>query len=136
METASRPKVYLSYPRRETEWTRRFAEALKSEDVEVWFDVEQIPAGQRWEELAERALRESSVIVTIITADLAQAPSLYFELGVAASSSKTIVPIVPKDLDPSRLPPPLRARQWLVKSSPTETARRLAGQLKAQHVPA
>jgi len=58
-------------------------------------------------EVAEQALRRSDLIVSLVGKGETGSANLFFELGVAVAGNKDFVAVVPKDLDPTRLPVPL-----------------------------
>jgi predicted nucleotide-binding protein len=127
-----KPKVFISYSNKDISWVRQFVDALQDLAVDVWFAERQVPAGRPLQAEVEKALRESDAIVTLLTPDSAQSPNLFFELGAAVGLGKNIVPIVPREMEMSQVPPPLRARQVLVRSTPKETAKLFVSQLKPQ----
>ena len=127
-----KPKIFVSYSLKDVAWARQFVEALASNGVDVWFDAYRIPPGSPIQAEIEKGLRESDLIVTLITPESAQTPNLFFELGAAVGMGKAVVPIVPRGMDLSQLPHPLRLRQVLVRSTPKETAKQLVAQIKPQ----
>ena len=130
------PKVFISYSVKDITWTRQFVDALAALQIDVWFDAYKIRAGQPFQAEMEKGFRESGCIALLLTPETANSPDLFFALGAAAGLGQTIVPIVPKDMDLSLLPAPLRQKQVLIRTSPRETARQLAAQLKPLPVPA
>jgi hypothetical protein len=56
---------------------------------------------------------------------------IFFELGAAIGMGKRVVPIVPKNLDPSNLPLDVRLRRYLIRDSPEHTAEELSNALLA-----
>lgn len=119
-------RVFLSYSRRDADWARSFATALKERGVSVWFDEFDVQPGESLRDALESALRNSDVLVPLLDADNVARPAVFFELGAAIGLGKTVVPIVPKELDPSSLPFDLRLRRYLVRESPEQTAKELS----------
>ena len=75
--------------------------------------------------IPKKGLRESGVIAVVVNlADLFR-PNLLFEVGAAFGMGKRLVPILPKELESSELPYPLRFRQGTLKETPEETAKKL-----------
>jgi hypothetical protein len=124
-------RIYISHARTDREWVLAFAEALTSQGVEVWLDVKQLQLGERLEPAMERGLRESDVIVFVITPDNVRNPYLLFELGAAIGLGTRAVPILSQDVPASELPYPLRVRRFLQRESPEETARKLLAETAA-----
>ncbi|MGH6690032.1 MAG: toll/interleukin-1 receptor domain-containing protein, partial [Gammaproteobacteria bacterium] len=61
------PQVFISYSHDDVEWVRRFAEALRQQNVNVWLDEWQINAGEPLREAIEAGLRSSDAIVSVLT---------------------------------------------------------------------
>jgi hypothetical protein len=118
----------------DADWARSFAEALKARGVGVWLDQFQIAAGESLRDALaklETGLRESDVLVALIAPEPSLKPALFFELGAAIGMGKRVVPIVPRELDTSKLPFELRSRRYLLRDLPEHTAEELARALAA-----
>lgn len=125
-------RVFISYSHEDGDWARSLAEALQKRGVPVWFDQFEIAAGDSLREAIETGLRESDVFVALVRpGDPRNMPSLFFELGAAIGMKKRVVPIVPKEIDPTQLPNELRLRKYLVRETPEETADQLSRALSA-----
>jgi TIR domain-containing protein len=124
------PQVFISYSHSETdkEWVRQFAQSLERRGFSVWLDETRLHFGDRIREAVEEGLRNSDVIVSLVTPQSVNRPNLFFELGAALGMGKRVIAIVPKDLDLALLPQPLRARRFLQQASPEETASALAAE--------
>jgi TIR domain len=121
------PEVFISYTRspEETAWVSAFARALEEQGHSVWLDAHEVQWGDRWQQKLERALRGSETLVAVIDPKHIDQPAVNFELGAALGMRKRIIPILPAD-DLTPLPYNLRARRFLVRGSPEETATRVA----------
>ena len=127
----SQRRIFISHSRADRDWVRAFAESLKAQGVQVWLDDLQIQPGDRLEDAIEEGLRNSDVVAFVITSDNVRGPNLLFELGAAIGMGKRAVPIVSKDVETSELPYPLRVRQFLLRESPEETAKKLVKETAA-----
>ncbi len=127
----SSPQIFISYSKGDADWARSFADALKQRGVRVWLDQFQIAAGESVRDAIEEGLRESDVFVALIDPESSLKPNLFFELGAAIGMGKRVVPIVPRELDISKLPLELRSRRYLVRDSPENTAEELTHALVA-----
>ena len=126
------PKVFISYSHDDAEWARRFAEALRRQNVNVWLDEWQVSAGDSLRDAIEAGLRGSDAIVSVLTRANARHPNVLFELGVALGMGKLLIPIIPPDLDTSAIPFELRTRRYLTKGTPDEAAREVAEAVKGK----
>jgi len=128
----SDPKVFISYSHDDDEWVRRFAEALREQSVDAWYDAEQVKWGDSLPDAIEAGLRGSDAIVAILSRANAWQPRVLFELGVALAGGKRLIPIVPADLESSAIPAEFRRRRYLTKGAPDEAAREVAETLKSE----
>lgn len=124
------PKVFISYSHDDDEWVRAFAEALRDQNVDVWFDQWDVALGASLHDALETGLRESDAMVTVVSRSNARSPNMFFELGLALGMGKRLIPIVSKDLELSWIPFDLRTRRFVKKGSPMETAREVASAVK------
>ncbi len=118
----SEHRVFISYPFSEANWARDFAKSLQERGLDVWLDQDRIRAGDPVLEAIESGLRESDVVVLLVTGDALNKPNLFFEIGAAIGMGKRLVPVVSPDVNPASLPLSLRVRRFLVKGSPEATA--------------
>jgi hypothetical protein len=121
----SKPKVFISHSPEDQDWVNSFAQALRGEGAAVWLDQWELRAGDPRRDALERGLRGSDIVACVLTPENSQRPTLLFELGAAVGMGKRVVPIIPRNFDPSTLPFSFRVRQALQRTSPEETARRL-----------
>jgi len=124
-------KVFISHSTGDAEWARSFAQALKARGVAVWFEEFDVRPGESVRDALEAGLRSSDVLVALLDPDSPSRPDLFFELGAAIGMGKKVVPIVPKNLDPSVLPFDMRLRRYLIRDTPEQTADELSSTLQA-----
>ncbi|MBN8829812.1 MAG: TIR domain-containing protein [Sphingomonadales bacterium] len=60
----SRPDVFISYSHEDMATARRFAEALRREGLDVWWDVT-LRSGDTYDEVIENAVRTSRAVVVL-----------------------------------------------------------------------
>ena len=124
-------QVFISHSVHDAEWARSFARALKDRGVTVWFDEFDVRRGESVRDALEAGLRSSEVLVALLDQESPARPNLFFELGAAIALGKKVVPIVPRDLDPSFLPLDVRLRRYLIRETPERTAEELTNTLQA-----
>lgn len=59
--------VFLSYSRSDAHIVDRIADDLQKEGVDLWFDRQNLVAGQNWQVQIEKAITESSFIIVFIS---------------------------------------------------------------------
>lgn len=124
--------VFLSYSVADKSWVPEFASALRSAGRRPWFDASEISPGERWMELIQEALRESRILVVILSEKSVQSPWISFEVGAAYAGKKMIIPVLIGGLEPTRIPMPLAMFQFVQEPSPVDAGRRVAEVLTAQ----
>ncbi|MSU49304.1 MAG: TIR domain-containing protein [Opitutus sp.] len=77
---ASAGAVFLSYAREDTTAAQRLAEALRSHDVEVWFDQNELRGGDTWDGKIKKQIRECALFLPVISAHTHQRSEGYFRL--------------------------------------------------------
>ena len=123
-------QIFLSYAFQDKPWVSAFVDSLKKQGVSVWFDVQEISIGARFQELIEKALRESNVMVVILSVNSVKSPWIFFELGAAVADNKRIIPVVIDDIAHEKIPLPLTKYQYLREKSPVEAGKEVARALE------
>jgi limonene-1,2-epoxide hydrolase len=118
--------VFLSYAVTDREWVRAFSDALKAKGLITWFDVANLPAGARWQDETQEALRARKTLIAILSPQSVGNPGMFFELGAAIADRKRIIPVLTEDLDIQSIPPLLRQFQALQATSPEEAGQKVA----------
>jgi hypothetical protein len=118
--------VFLSYSSASQPWVREFTDALTASGITGWFDAHDILPGDRWQEQIEKALRQSRVLIMVLTPESIQRPWTFFELGAALADKKRIVPVLSEGVDPADIPAVVRQFQFVREQSPEAAAKRVA----------
>lgn len=126
------PKVFISYSHDDVDWVRRFAEALQAQKVQVWWVASPTTSSESLLDELEAGLRGSDAIVSVLTQAGAQNPNVLVELGFAMSTGKPLIPIIPADLERSRIPFNFQKRPYLTKGAPDVAAREVAEAVKGR----
>ncbi len=131
MELLNEPLTFISYSHRDADWAREFAETLRARGLRIWFDQFNVELGASISHSLEEALRDSGALVLVLDSESIRSPWFSFELGLALSTGKRVIAVVPEDLDLAQLPAALRSRRFLLKHSPRDTAEELVGEIAA-----
>ena len=126
MPERTTPKVFLSYSEHDRDWASEFASVLRARGVDVWFDASQLRPGELWSDAIADALRESRVMILVLSAGALGSRWLSFELGAAVADNKRIVPVLVGDVWMDELPPVVSRYQVLRESSPRIAGERVA----------
>lgn len=111
--------VFISYSRQDSPAAERLAGALQSAGVEVWFDRNELKAGDAWALSILQGIRNCSLFIPVVSANTQREDRsrAYFwrewniadnQAGGMAPSEHFIVPVVIDDTDPYRANVPPR----------------------------
>lgn len=112
----------------DVDWAGRFAEALRDRGLDVTEERTIREDDAATIEAAERGLRASDLIVSLVDDGETDSPNFWFEYGVAIAGGKGFVIVLPPGVDPERLPVPIRGGRFVTKGSPRETAAAVVAQ--------
>jgi len=126
MSESQSNRVFLSYAAEDRAWVKEFTSALHDAGVNGFFDAAELSPGEPWADRLEQALRQSRVLVLIISPSTAGSPRTLFELGAAVGANKRVIPVLVDDVPSDALPPLVRKYQILRESSPGAAGRRVA----------
>ena len=115
-EKAAKTRVFLSYSRKDGDFTRRLAEALANRNFAPDFDQSArdpanvdtgIAAEDEWWQRLKDMIAAANVMVFIVSPDSAASGVRDEEIAFARALGKRIIPILRRKVDFSRLPPRL-----------------------------
>ncbi|MDQ2693587.1 MAG: TIR domain-containing protein, partial [Chloroflexota bacterium] len=102
--------TFISYSRVNKSFALKLARELKEAGFPVWLDQLDIPAGARWDDEIEKALRECGIFLTILTPDSISSENAKDEIGYAIDHGKRILPVL---LEECEIPLRLRRFQYV-----------------------
>jgi hypothetical protein len=124
-------RAFISYSRTNKEFAIKLTKGLRSAGYPVWFDLMDIPTGSRWDDEVEKALRECSIFMIILTPASIASNNVKDEIGYAIDHGKRILPVLLENCD---VPLRLRRFQYVDFTSKSfeegfESARELLGDI-------
>jgi TIR domain len=89
-------QVFISYSRKDAEFVRDLADDLKSNGLDVWLDTEDLATADddRWRRSIVQGIRESSVLIVVLSPNSVASEQVERELTIAAETKRRIIPIV------------------------------------------
>lgn len=97
-------QVFVSYSRDDSQFVRRLVDDLTKRGVDIWLDVRDILASERWDSEVQEALRESDFFMIVLSPTSAGSENVQDEIAYALSKKKRVFPILYQDCDiPFRL---------------------------------
>ena len=105
--------AFISYSHDDREFAERLKRAIHDTGRDIWVDESDIPPGARWADDILTAIEDADNFLFIISPDSAASGECLKEISHAASLNKRIIPVVFRVTDLDRLPPAVRARQFI-----------------------
>lgn len=91
--------IFLSYSRKDEEPARRLVEALRSADIDIWFDEEMVRPGTHLPTAVEQGIRRSRCFFLLVSSSSLQSRWVRMEHELASSSGACIVPVILEDVE-------------------------------------
>jgi len=120
------PDVFLSYSRRDTDFVKRLADALKERGKDVWVDVNGIRDAEVFPVALRRAIEGSDAFVFVISPDSVASAFCEQEVAHAAELNKRIVPLALREVPDAEIPQEIRFRNWIPVGEDTGVERVVA----------
>ncbi|HKU72587.1 MAG TPA: toll/interleukin-1 receptor domain-containing protein [Pyrinomonadaceae bacterium] len=110
--------IFVSYARKDIERVRLICEKLKNLEFDLWFDQEDLVAGERWEDKIRDVINDSRIFLLFLSSSWVENRSyVQKELGIALEVLKEMpsdqVYIVPVRLDDCKVPRELSDLHWM-----------------------
>ncbi|MFN8410871.1 MAG: TIR domain-containing protein [Anaerolineales bacterium] len=105
--------VFISYSRKDTEYTHEIVDAIKAKGLDAWVDWEGIPPTVDWMEQIQKGIAEADTFLFLLSPDSAASKVCGDELEYAAKNGKRIIPIVLRDVKPDDAPIQTRHLNWI-----------------------
>ena len=125
-------KIFLSYSHNDRAWVDKFVNHLQKQQVSVWYDKLAIMAGDSLQDRIQHALRESSIVVAILSKESVNRPWMFFELGAAVADGKRVIPVLIEGLDVRELPSILTQFHVIVADDPAVAGKIVASAVKGK----
>jgi len=115
MEASDYSDVFVSYRRKDVEFTKQLVEALRGAGKEVWIDWEDIPPGSEgFSDDIRRGLEGADAFIAILSPDYLESTyCVDLELGNAIKMNKKLIPIVLKKFDDYPIPQGIGHINWI-----------------------
>lgn len=87
-------RIFISYSRTNGSFALKLAKELNCDGFVPWLDQLDIPAGARWDDEVERALRECEIFMLVLTPASVASDHVKDEIGYALLMKKRFIPIL------------------------------------------
>lgn len=119
--TAARIKemrIFLCYSKADKGAARKLYDRMRAEGLRPWFDEEDLMPGQEWEMEITKAVRESDIVLVLLSRRFVERPGfgqkeIKLALDIAERQPEGKIFIIPVKLDECKVPERLRRWQWV-----------------------
>jgi hypothetical protein len=87
-------KIFICYSRQDSAFAEKLVGDLRSRNVDLFFDQQDIMPGDAWDTTVENALDSSPWLLVILSPDSVASENVMDEVGQALSSKKKVIPIM------------------------------------------
>lgn len=108
---SKRGYVYIGYSRQDAHFVDRLSKDLRASGIEVWRDVEQIAAGDNWQEALRKGIAGAEHYLYVASGHSTHSEFLNAELREFLQSGRRTIPLVLDDEGLATLPIELRNLQ-------------------------
>jgi hypothetical protein len=105
-----RPRVVVSYSRRDSDWATWFRDQLAERGIDVWIDVADIREGERFHRSIEEAIQGSFALVVLLSPESVRSSWVDAEWQQALAQGALVIPVIIERCDVPRV---LATRQIL-----------------------
>ncbi len=91
--------VFVSYSRRDLDFTHIVVQKLKDAGHEVWVDWEDIPYSSDWWKEITRGMDACQAVVVVVTPDSLRSDVCNKEITYARGSNKRLIPVLHRDIN-------------------------------------
>lgn len=88
-----KPKIFISHAQTDSAYAELLSELLEERGLGVWNGTT-INPGEKWDETIGNALKESILIIALISNDYFNSQYSLMELGAAFATQKKIIPVL------------------------------------------
>jgi hypothetical protein len=104
MAEASKPRVFLSYSRKNATFVDELIISLESYGYEIMVDREDLFPGEQWEPRLRRLITEADTTVCVVSTEWVASDQCTKELQIALDHGRRVIPIIIDQLPPASLP--------------------------------
>lgn len=92
--------IFVSYSRSDEAFARKLGRALSDAGLDVWIDVEDIPAGMKWSSAIQHGLDNANLMIVIISPTSMESRNVEDEWQYYLDNNKPIIPVL---LEPAKI---------------------------------
>jgi hypothetical protein len=110
---AIRPRIFLSYARKNEKYADELQVNLRREDLHAWRDMTNIPGGTEWLNVLEAAIDQLDALVAVVTVESAHSKWVKKECLAFGKKGKPVIPYIADEVSKAALPQYLSSIQFV-----------------------
>ena len=110
-------KIFVSYSRRNSDFTQEITKELLAAGCQLWFDQLHIKTGEAWDSSINKALDDADGLLLILSKASVASENVMDEISYALGEEKKIIPILIEKCDI-----PFRIKRLPIYDMTTDTA--------------
>ena len=113
-------QLFISYSRKDTDFTRRFSERLEGKGLEAWVDWQDIPPSVDWMLEIQKGIETADIFLFLVSPDSFASPICAAEVDHAVKNGKRIIPIIVREINAALAPANITHLNWIFFSRPQD----------------
>jgi hypothetical protein len=105
--------VFVSYSRLNLDFANQVVALLEDEGYDPLIDRDDIEVTERWLHRLEELIKSSDTVLFILTDEYLQSESCKWEVDKSLELGKRLIPVLPKPLESTEVPPALAALNYI-----------------------
>ena len=118
-----RPKVFVSYSRRDTGFAADLVAHLETRDFHPFLDRTDIAPGEPWQDRLAGLIQVADTMVFVVSPDSTHSAICEWEIEVAVRLGKRIIPLVCRPTDDADIPPALARLNFIFATDSADLPR-------------
>ena len=106
-------RAFVSYSRKDTDFTRTLTDALIAQKMDIWIDWKNIPPTVDWKLQIQKGIEEADTLLFLISPDSIKSRECAEELIHAVKNGKRLIPLVVRDINSEDVPKELKHINWI-----------------------
>ena len=112
-DPGERPDAFVSHAHQDAGFVAALVDGLAAHGKTAWIHRDEVPVAADWAEQIDAAIRAARTFLFVISPDALASRECRRELAQAVAAHKRIIPLLLRTVEPDRLPPELRSRNWI-----------------------
>jgi hypothetical protein len=105
--------IYISYSQNDRRLVEKLRYDLISKRINVWFDVNEIAAGENWKDAINNGIAAANSLIFVLSKNSVNSDWMLYELNKFIGMGKKVIPILLDDVEKSKIPAGVKGLPWI-----------------------